>query len=216
MQDERKRTVAAGYDAMAERYLAWGASVVEDPRDEMLERFSSGLPDGSRVLDLGCGAGIPSTRSLSQRFRVIGVDISPAQVEQARRNVPNAEFIQGDIGEVEFPERSFDGIVSLYAVSHVPRADHADLFARAFAWLEPGGRFLATLGATDAPDWTGDWLGVPMFFSAFNADENRRLLQVAGFELIVDEVRTTREPEGDVGFLWVLARKPPMASAATG
>lgn len=216
MHDERKRIVAAGYDAMAERYLAWGTSVVEDPRDEMLERFSSGLRDGSRVLDLGCGAGTPSTRSLAQRFDVIGVDISPAQVELAGRNVPNAEFLHGDIAKVEFPEGTFDGIVSLYAISHVPRAEHADLFASAFAWLKPGGRFLATLGATDAPDWTGDWLGVPMFFSAFGADENRRLLNSAGFELVVDDVRTTREPEGDVSFLWVLARKPMGAGEPRG
>ena len=71
----------------------------------------------------------------------------------------------------------------------------------------PGGVFLATLGAADSPDWTGEWLGRPMFFSAFDADTNRRLLAAAGFTLLIDEVIPTHEPEGSVDFLWVLARR---------
>jgi hypothetical protein len=57
-------------------------------------------------------------------------------------------------------------------------------------------------------DWTGDWLGVPMFFSGFDADTNRRLLREAGLELILDDLIFMQEPQGDVAFLWVLARKP--------
>ena len=208
MSDARKRIVASAYDRIADRYREWGTGVSHDPRDEMLGRFTRELTDGASVLDLGCGAGVPSTRQLAERFRVVGVDISPRQATLARRNVPQAEIIRADITEVAFPDESFDGIVSLYAVSHVPRDEHPGLFARAFAWLRHGGLLLANLGATDAPDWTGDWLGVPMFFSSHGADENRRLLRAAGFELELDEVLTTKEPEGDVSFLWVLGRKP--------
>jgi hypothetical protein len=48
---------------------------------------------------------------------------------------------------------------------------------------------------------------VEMFFSGFDADTNRRLLSEAGFELVLDEVVTMREPEGDATFLWVLAQR---------
>ena len=37
----------------------------------MVERFAAPLADGARILDLGCGAGIPSTRLLARRFRVL-------------------------------------------------------------------------------------------------------------------------------------------------
>ena len=47
-----------------------------------------------------------------------------------------------------------------------------------------------------------------MFFSSYGAEANRRLLRTAGFELLVDDVLVTSEPEGDVSFLWVIARKP--------
>jgi hypothetical protein len=82
------------------------------------------------------------------------------------------------------------------------------LFERLSAWLRPGGVCVASLGAVGSPDWTGEWLGEPMFFSSFDAETNRALLRAAGFRLELDEVVAVREPRGSVSFLWVLARKP--------
>jgi hypothetical protein len=73
-------------------------------------------------------------------------------------------------------------------------------------WLRPGGVFLASLGAGDLEAWSGEWLGVPMFFSSHPAAENLRLLTAAGLEPVRDEVVTMREPEGDATFLWVIRR----------
>jgi cyclopropane fatty-acyl-phospholipid synthase-like methyltransferase len=216
MADRRKQIVASGYDRLAPDYLEWSQGIEADPRGRMLAAFAVALRDGARVLDLGCGAGIPSTRQMARRFRVVGVDISAAQIALARNRVPGADFIQGDFTELEFPDASFDGVTAFYAISHVPRDQHPQLFADVFAWLVPGGLFLATLGASDTPDWTGQWLGAEMFFSSHDAEENRRLVRAAGFELLRDEVLVTREPEGDVVFLWVLARKPDAADAARG
>ena len=211
--DPRKRIVAQGYDRMSRRYLEWSSRIEDDPRNTMVARMAERLLDGARVLELGCGAGMPSTRELAQRFRVTAVDISRAQLEMARRNVPDAEFIEADVAALEMPDESFDGVVALYTLSHVPREEHAQLFSRINRWLVPGGLFLATLGATDSPDWTGDWLGETMFFSSYDADTNRRLVHAAGFDFLVDETLVTREPDGDVAFLWVLAQKPNKKSA---
>ena len=41
-----------------------------------------------RVLDLGCGAGVPIARRLAERYKVTGVDISERQIMLVRRNVP--------------------------------------------------------------------------------------------------------------------------------
>jgi SAM-dependent methyltransferase len=204
--DERKAIVEAGYDAVAERYLAWIGRVEGDPRNRFLEAFSQLLPDGAAVLDLGCGAGVPSTRRLAERFDVVGVDISTAQLRLARENVPTARFVHGDASTVSFPDASFAGVVALYVISHVPRDEHADIFRRVAGWLQPGGVFLAVLGAGGLPDWTGEWLGVPMYFSSFDADTNRSLLAAAGFDLLLDEIVEMREPDGDVAFLWALGR----------
>ena len=208
MSGDEKEIVRVGYDAIAERYLAWSEDVVNDPRARFTDELVRRLPDGARVLDLGCGAGIPSTRLLAERFEVVGVDASEVQLQLARTNVPKATFVHGDFSDVAFPDESFDGITAFYSISHVPRDEHARLFGRVAGWLKPGGLFLATLGADESAGWTGEWLGVPMFFSSHDADENRRLLRGAGLSLVLDEVVSVREPEREVAFLWVLARKP--------
>ena len=213
MQDEPGRTIASGYDRISERYLAWIDRIEGDPRDRMLAAFAGRLPAGARVLDLGCGPGVPSTRALAERFEVVGVDISAAQIELARANVPEATFIHGDFTAMDLPDASLDGVTAFYSITHVPRQGHAELFARIARWLVPGGLFLASLGASDSPDWVGEWLGVPMFFSSHDAETNRALLRDAGFELLLDEIVEMREPEGPVSFLWVIARK---ASDARG
>ena len=46
-----------------------------------------------------------------------------------------------------------------------------------------------------------------MFFSSYDANENRRLLRHTGLSLVLDEVVVVHEPEGEVTFLWVLAQK---------
>jgi ubiquinone/menaquinone biosynthesis C-methylase UbiE len=208
MSDHEKMIVRAGYNEIAERYLSWSERVVNDPRARFTDELVRRLPDGARVLDLGCGAGIPSTRVLAERFEVTGVDVSEVQLQLARTNVPQATFVHGDFSDLAFPDESFDGITAFYSISHVPRDEHTRLFACVAGWLKPGGLFLATLGAGESPGWTGEWLGVPMFFSSYDADENRRLLRGAGLSLVLDEVVAVREPEGEVAFLWVLARKP--------
>ncbi len=206
MSEDSKRIVRRGYDRMANRYASWSRAIQDEPRGRLIDEFVKNLGDRARVLDLGCGSGIPSTQALARRYRLVGVDASQAQIKRARRNVPQAEFIHSDFMELDLPTASFEGVVALYSVSHVPRDEHAALFAKVHQWLVPGGLFLATLGAEDSPDWTGTWLGEQMFFSSHGADTNRNLLRAAGFDLDHDEIAVTREPERDVPFLWVIAR----------
>jgi SAM-dependent methyltransferase len=207
MSDPRKTVVAQSYDMLGEDYLAWASSFVDDARHRFLNDFSARLAPGARVLDLGCGPGLPSTKILASRFDVTGVEISEVQLDAARRNVPEASFLHADFAEIDFPPGSFEGVTAFYAISHVPRNEHGPLFDRIGRWLAPGGLFLATLGSSDDPGWSGQWLGVPMFFSSHDAEANRRLLAAANFELLVDEIIDTPEPEGPVPFLWVLAHR---------
>jgi cyclopropane fatty-acyl-phospholipid synthase-like methyltransferase len=203
--DDRTRIVEAGYDAMAERYQAWGAGVKGDPRDRFLDLVMSRLADGARMLDLGCGQGLPSTARLAERFQVTGVDVSAEQLRRARQNLATAELIQADIAEIAFAPGSFDGVVSFYALGHLPRERLGPLFGRVRSWLQPHGVFLTTLGVGDDADGHETWLGVPMFFSSHPPERNRQLLRQAGLRIEVDELVTMQEPEQEVTFQWVIA-----------
>jgi SAM-dependent methyltransferase len=71
-----------------------------------------------RIREIGCGNGWLAERLLSFG-RVTGVDIADEAIQEARRQVPSAEFHSGDILEVSLPHNSFDLVVTLETFSHV-------------------------------------------------------------------------------------------------
>ena len=71
--DPRTELVGRGYDAMGERFAEWRDRIVGDPRRKWEDELVSRLQDGARVLELGCGAGVPDTQRLAARFSVTGV-----------------------------------------------------------------------------------------------------------------------------------------------
>lgn len=204
--DLRTRLVGDGYDVIGDRFVQWRDEIAGDPRRWWAEQLESRLADGDRVLELGCGAGVPDTQLLAVRLRVTGVDISAEQVRRARANVPDAEFIHADFTALELEPASFEAVAAFYSFNHVPRDLLASVFSRIHSWLVPEGLFLVSLGVSDTEGWTGDWLGSTMFFSSFPPETNRRLLLGAGFTLELDEVVTFLEPDGEASFQWILAR----------
>ena len=202
---DRKRQVERGYDRIAEAYLASKGALGPETA-AWLADLTRDLDRGAAVLDLGCGAGVPIMRWLAARHRVVGVDRSATQLALARREVPGASLIRGDMGEIDFAPGAFAAVVSLYAIIHLPREEQPALLARLARWLAPGGPFLATWPTVawegEERDWQG-W-GAPMWWSHHGADENLALLRDAGFTIERTETRT----EGDETWLWALARRP--------
>jgi SAM-dependent methyltransferase len=207
MTDPRVQIVERGYDRIADRFAAWRDEIKGDPRAERASDLASRLPDGARVLELGCGSGTAETIELARRFRVTGVDVSAEQLRRARERVPDAEFVQADFLELELPAASFDAVCSFYVFNHVPRERLAPLLERIAGWLRPGGLALNAFGATDLEDWTGEWLGAETYFSSYEPPENSRLVETAGLTILRDEVVEFVEPEGPVRFQWILAQK---------
>ena len=205
--DDPKRIVAAGYDAIAETYRDW-AEADAWPRLEWLALLESELRDGSAVLELGCGAGVPVTRRLAERHRVTAVDLSARQIELARSNAPGATFVHGDALTVELPSGSFDAVVSLYMTGHVPRDEQLELVRRVARWLRPGALLLMTLtqGASDGVV-EADWLGAPMFFAGEEPETSLACVRASGFDVLRAELVPQVEFGQEVRFLWLLARR---------
>jgi SAM-dependent methyltransferase len=203
MTDDPKSIVATGYDLIAEGYLErYGRSLV---RDQWLGKLITLIPQKSRVLDLGCGSGVPVALGLARRgHEVVGIDGSARQLSLARLNVPKAHFIHADMTRVQVAPSSFDAVTAFYSITHVPRDEHAELLRRIASWLKPEGVFLASLGADQSADWRGSWLGVEMFFSHYGAEVNEQLVRQAGFNIV--EATVVNQDNEDGRFLWVAAR----------
>lgn len=209
-----KQVVEQGYDRIAERHLEWAQTTRVEERARYADVLFKNLSLSAEVLDLGCGAGVPTTRELAKHFKVTGVDISERQIELARLNVPQAEFVRADITRLDFPPASFDAAVAFYALIHVPREEHPKLLRDISSWLRSGGLLVATMGTHSVRgDYDEDWLGAPMYWSGFDAETNKRLVAEAGLCVISAQDETAMEFGQPVTFLWVVARKPASASS---
>lgn len=111
--------------------------------DKIIDQFVAltGLPPGSKVVDLGCGSGIFTSLLAKRGYIASGVDLSPKLIELARSQYPGIAFHVGDIEALDFADGSFDGVMLSGVVHHIP---DARLCAREVARiLRPGGAFYA-------------------------------------------------------------------------
>ena len=204
-----KQVVREGYDCIAERHAEWVETIRVEERARYTRVLLDGLPPGAKVLDLGCGAGQPTTQRLAQRFRVTGVDISGRQIALARQNVPEAQFIQADIARLDLPAAGFDAVTAFYSLIHVPRDQLAELVQDIAVWLRPGGLLVAAMSAhSHKVYFSTDFLGAPMYWSGFDSQTNKRLVEEAGLHIVSAKEETAIEFDEPVAFLWVVARKP--------
>jgi SAM-dependent methyltransferase len=202
---EETDLVRRGYDALSYSYREDDAD--EDEYAPWIEALQSRLPTRASVLDLGCGCGVPVARALAAAgHEVMGVDISDVQIERARRLVPAGTFVRADAVTLDLPPASFDAVVCLYALIHLPLERQPGLIERIATWLRPSGLLLATTGWEA---WTGtedNWLGgaAPMWWSHTDAATYRSWLRGAGLEVLSQEF----VPEGDSGHALFWARGP--------
>lgn len=181
---EMRRRVRASYDRIGPAYERRRQS---DGDVALLVDLAARLSPGDRVLDAGCGAGVPVTETLARTFEVVGVDFSAAQLELASENVPAAEFLRQDVTSLGLQGGTFDAVCMYYTLFNVPREEHRALLADLHRVLRPGGLLLFDAGRNSCrrkheADWLGT--GVDMYWSRYDADTYVGMLDDLGFELV--------------------------------
>ena len=83
---------------------------------ELFKQFCQSLPSKARVLDVGCGPGIPVTNALVKAgFDVTGLDISPKMIALAEHNVPDAQYTSKSVTDIDYIEE-FNGVMASYSL----------------------------------------------------------------------------------------------------
>lgn len=140
----QRDAVAAAYDRWAPIYDLLFGGVFETGRREAITAADR---IGGRILEVGVGTGI-SLPQYQAKNRLVGIDISDAMLEKARRRVRKLglsnveEILVMDAENLRFLDGSFDVVVAQYVVTAVPDPERAlDEFVRV---LRPGGEIIIT------------------------------------------------------------------------
>ncbi len=107
---------------------------------------ATGLGPAARVLSLGCGIGDTEIALAPRVASVTGVDLSPAGIREARSaarqaGVVNARFVEGTLDTVELEPHSFDLVIAIFFLHHLPDAALRAMPRLAARLLAPGGWF---------------------------------------------------------------------------
>jgi cyclopropane fatty-acyl-phospholipid synthase-like methyltransferase len=180
---EHQAAQARAFDMIGERYDE--AFPHKDGQLAAGEWLCTRLAPGSRVLDAGCGTGLPTAEQLVDAgHEVLGIDISEGMLELARRGVPDAEFRSLDLADVGPDLGTFDAVVAFFALLMLPRTEIPDVLGRLREVLRPGGYFMLSMVEADLDDIPISFLGSPVWVTGYLRDELREVVEKAGFEVL--------------------------------
>jgi SAM-dependent methyltransferase len=179
----RRAGQAAAFDHIGERYDE--AFPHKDGQITAARWLMERLPAGARVLDVGCGTGLPTARQLVASGAVVtGIDISPVMLSLARANVPEAEFRRLDVAELGGSLGDFDAVVAFFSLLMLPRAEIPDALATLRGVLRPGGWLVLGMVEADLDDVPIPFLGVSVHVTGYFEEQLRQVVSEAGYHIV--------------------------------
>lgn len=153
--DEIRQAAIDSHDQAADQFVQWYGALSKSrfsnaftygrsKIDALVGELYAGLPQGSKVLDVGCGTGEHLQRAVDAGLSASGVEPAPAMLEIARQ-VPGAEVAQGVATELPFGDAQFDLVIMVEVLRYLDRPDTEKALAEARRVLKPGGKLFVTL-----------------------------------------------------------------------
>lgn len=212
--EARDARVVAGYDAAAPGYARELAGELEHKPFDcwLLDRIAREAAGGP-VADVGTGPGQVAARLAAAGASVVGIDLSPGMVEQARALFPDLEFEVGDLTRLLRPRTAsgWSAITAWYAFVHMAPSELPSALGALARVLVPGGRLAFALHTGAEVRHVTEFFGaaVDMDFVQHDPAEVLDAVRAAG---LVDVEWYLRSPLPDVEVqterLYVLARRP--------
>ncbi len=187
------------YGARADDYAKMAA---HDTTDRRLQAFIDALPEGGKVLDLGCGHGRSTAQMIDAGLKTEGLDASPELAKIARDtfgvDVKIAGFETLDVEDV------YDGIFANFSLLHAPKAEMPAHLTRIARALRANGIF--HIGTKSGEGEGRDALG--RFYAYYTDAEITGLLEDAGFTVLSRDIGAEAGLDGTVApWIVLLTRK---------
>jgi len=176
------------YNLQSFEYSSWSS---KHRKDDILIKFISMLPEKSKILDLGCGAGHDSLYFVSKEFSVTALDASQKILETIPKH-PNIEIINSDF--ISFKnKKNFSGIWSSFSLQHIKKKYLLSTFQFLEKHLLQQGIFY--IGIHEGNKELRDSLG--RYYCYYEEVEIIDYLNKAGFKLINFSRDKSKSYDGD-------------------
>ena len=184
MSEDIYKINQTAYDQVAGQY-AQANGDMNETMQAAANRLLQRLPDGARLLDLGCGAGRDLAWLQARRDRLFGADFSTGMLQEARKIV-RVPLVQADMRCLCFASGSFGGLRCIAALLHLPHADAPIALAEMARVLAPGGQLHITVqkGQGEGLEVSRYDPPVERFYSSHEMEPFTALLQAAGFTIL--------------------------------
>jgi ubiquinone/menaquinone biosynthesis C-methylase UbiE len=148
-----------------------------------MDQFEA-LLSGQRVLDVGCGPGRDVDWLTERGHHAIGIDLSNGMLQEARRRLPDARLIRGDLAALPFPSASFDGVWCCSVFVHLNRAESAAALVEMARVLRPEASLYLGLEEGAEPEWRSDAHAGRRHFFFRHSDELAGEMESSGFRVV--------------------------------
>ena len=163
---------------------------------ELINLFIKSLPKNGKILDLGCGTGIPIGKKLqSVGFTITGVDVSDEMIKEFQKNLPKAISFRMPMTEIDWIEE-FDGIISSFSLLCLPPNDFSLMSNKIYKALKNNGYFLLFLNEGHSKDG-GIWevQGQKLYTTGISEEEIRDKFEIKGMNIVRLERETIETKE---------------------
>lgn len=176
--------IGAAYDKIAKEFQERRSSTIGI---DYVDRFISYLSHEPKVLDIGCGTGVPLTRFMvASGCKVHGIDISREMLKLASENVPDASFEQANIVDWHTDNR-YDGIIAWDSLFHLSMEHQKTVIPKILRLLRSQGVALFTAGGAKG-EITSDMFGVKFYYSALSIDEYLEMIAEENCAVLFNEL----------------------------
>ena len=191
------RRQAAAFDAIGERY----DDVFPHKSGQIIatQWVVDRLPPGARVLDLGCGTGVPTAGMLVEsRLEVVGVDVSTEMLTLARRNVPAGRFVAMDLLQLDRSLGDFDAVVAFFSLLMLRRSEIPGVLRRIRSVLRPGGLVAIGMVEGDLDYAQLTFLGQDVYVTAYPLADLEATIRAEGLHVREVDVEEFEPASTDV------------------
>ena len=164
-----------------------------------------GVNRGTRLLDVGCGAGLAAQLAAELGAQVSGIDASPAFIEIARERLPGGDFCVGDMEELPYADASFDVVTDFNSIQHA--ANPVAALSEAKRVVRRGGRIaVVTWGRPEDCEHTAVFAAIRALLPAEARGTSNpfALSELGRLEALLEQAGLRADDSGEIAstFAW--------------